>query len=390
MWGLNRVYMVELDSLKDLCNVNHYLRSEKSSVWEEYIQEDYTNGVYTICEYNTVSGLTLTSDKYILTATDNTCILTVHVLNEMGGDLRDKTVKLYTGDVLVGDMVFNMNGTYTYEYTHNTTSNISFKAKCGNITSNTILVQYDSGGQVIVDSVTLSVDKNILSAYDSDEVVLSALVEDNNDDPCSNVSVEFFNGDVSMGSEETDTNGVATVTYSALGTGDVVFSAICSEVTSDEITVEDCIYYHEDEITGSSNYLTLCDLSDMTIPSPVMLTFDYKTNYEGRIGFFSKEYFVSPNNPNYSVFVGTPNGSKWYYGYRGTSTSTTDVNESPTDYHSYGIRRDRNIFRYRRDTGTVNTKTISWEFDNYSYVIGMMQWGSGQSCSAKNIKLKVI
>lgn len=90
-------------------------------------------------------------------------------------------------------------------------------------------------------SVSLASDKSILSAYDSDTCTLSATVLDSSNNPVPSVTVEFFNGATSMGTSPTDSNGVATKSYSATGVGDVTFTAQVDSLTS-TYTVEDCIY----------------------------------------------------------------------------------------------------------------------------------------------------
>lgn len=241
--------------------------------------------------------------------------------------------------------------------------------------------------------IDIQTSQTTLSAYNNDNTTIYATVFDDNDIPISDVKVDFYIDGINQQSTTTDNNGIASYLYEANGDGDIeIIIDVEDGFLSDSYWLEDCIYYNTSEINGSSDYITLCDLSNTTIPNSVLLSFDYKTNYEGRIGLFSKQNFVSPNNPNYSVFVGTPNGSKWYYGYRTTSTSTTDINDSPTSYHNYTIERSNSTFQYCRDNGTIYSKTIpnSWNFDNYSYVIGMMQWGTAKTCSVKNVKLKKV
>ena len=159
--------------------------------------------------------------------------------------------------------------------------------------------------------------------------------------------------------------------------------------SSETYAIEDCIYYStsETECTSSNNYITIADLSSMTLPSDFELSMDYKTNYEARCGLFNKSTFTG--NPNYSVFIGSPSttGSTWYYGYRTTSTTTSDVSASATDYHTYTITRNGNTFYYKRDDSTTYNKSVTW-FNSYNYVIGIMMWGSGKYSYVKNIKLK--
>ena len=236
-----------------------------------------------------------------------------------------------------------------------------------------------------VKSITLTGDKSILSAYDGDNLTLSATVLDENDEAMEGESVVFKKGDTVLATKTTDRSGVASYTYESQGAGDVSFTASIGSLVS-ETYIEDCIFYGVDEITSnttSDNHKILASLS--TLPNQFLLSFDYKTNSESRVGLFSSNNFNG--NPNYSVFVGSPDGAKWYYGGRTTSTNTTDVTGSPTDYHSYTITRDGNYFYYQRDGIGNYNRNYSW-FDNYSYVIGMMGWGTNKESTIKNIKLK--
>lgn len=184
----------------------------------------------------------------------------------------------------------------------------------------------------------------------------------------------------------TDSNGECSVGYVGKGAGDLnikVEVPDCSLVS--EIYVEDCIFYSTDEIVSnaSDNYKILSSLP--SLPSQFILSFDYKTNAEARIGLFSSNNFSG--NPNYSVFIGSPNGVRWYYGERTTSTHTTDITDSSTSYYNYSIRRDKNMFYYQRNGTGDYSRNLTW-FDNYSYVLGMMGWYGSNSATAKNIKLK--
>lgn len=186
---------------------------------------------------------------------------------------------------------------------------------------------------------------------------------------------------------DTGSDGKATVSYTARGLGDLcVETKIEGTSLQETYSIEDCIFYSttETECTSSNNYITVADLSNLTLPNAFELTFDYKTNGEARCGLFSKSNFTG--NPNYSVFIGSPNGLKWYYGYRETSTSTTDVSNSPTSYSTYVISRNGDTFSYKKDNSSTYTKSVSW-FNSYNYVFGLMGWGILAS-SVKNIKLK--
>lgn len=248
-----------------------------------------------------------------------------------------------------------------------------------------------TGSSPVPDNISLNSNKSILSYVDGETATLTATLVDSNDNPVEGYTVTFKKGDTTVGTDTTDSNGEAEYTYSSAGVGDVSITAECGSV-DDTYTIEDCIYYDTSEHSSTGgNYLTIADLSSITLPSKFKLSFDYKTNYEGRCGLFSKNNFSG--NPNYSVFVGTPSTSTintWYYGYRTTSTSTSDVRADPTSYHNYSIERNGNTFKYLRDNSGNYSKSVTW-FGSYSYVIGLMQWGdSTKSSSMKNIKLKAL
>lgn len=249
-----------------------------------------------------------------------------------------------------------------------------------------ILYQRENGSSYpVINNIVLTSDKSVLSAYDGESAVLTATVTGENVD---GLEVEFFNGTTSLGTSVI-TNGVATKSYTATGVGDINVSAKYEETTSNTVTIEDCIFYSttETECTPSNNYITVADLSNLTLPNAFELTFDYKTNAEARCGLFNKTTFTG--NPNYSVFIGSPNGSKWYYGYRTTSTNTTDISNSPTSYSTYVISRNGNTFSYKKDSSSTYTKSVSW-FNSYNYVFGLMGWGTSLASSVKNIKLKAL
>ena len=236
-------------------------------------------------------------------------------------------------------------------------------------------------------TLDLTSDKSILSYADTESATLTATVT-NNGTPKSGESVQFYIDDVAWGSPvTTNASGVATKTYNSSGVGDITVKAEC-RLLSETYDIEDCLFYtpSEYECTPSNNYITISDLSDTALPSEFELSFDYKTNAEGRCGVFSKNNFTG--NPNYAVFVGSGDGRNWYYGYRTTSTSVWGGSGSPNSYNHYDIIRNGNTFTYKRDGSTINSKSITF-FDTYRYVIGIMLWGSTTQVSyAKNIKIK--
>ena len=237
-----------------------------------------------------------------------------------------------------------------------------------------------------------STNKPILSYADGDKATLYAQLVDGQGQSVaiSNVEITFSVGSTILGSAYTDNTGKATLTdgYTSTGAGDIQITVTDGISVTETYDIEDCLFYtpSEYECTPSNNYITISDLSDTALPSEFELSFDYKTNTEGRCGVFSKNNFTG--NPNYAVFVGSGDGRNWYYGYRTTTTNVWAGTGNPNSYNHYDIIRNGNTFTYKRDGSTINSKSITF-FDTYRYVIGIMLWGSTTQISyAKNIKIK--
>ena len=88
---------------------------------------------------------------------------------------------------------------------------------------------------VSVDSVSLSASPSSITLVGSS--TLSATVLDENDNPLKNKSVEFFDGQTSLGTETTNSSGVATKTFSSQTTGSHTITATCGSVTSSSVSV---------------------------------------------------------------------------------------------------------------------------------------------------------
>ena len=101
-------------------------------------------------------------------------------------------------------------------------------------------------------TLTLTADKSILSYYDSDTATLSAtLLEDG--EPVTGETVEFWSGSVSLGTSQTNSQGVAEKVYSSSGVGDVELSASVGTLSSEIFVVEDCIKVYPNTYTSQSN-----------------------------------------------------------------------------------------------------------------------------------------
>lgn len=144
-----------------------------------------------------------------------------------------------------------------------------------NLTTQGVPSTYDEGlttlaGKILdissgstVASISLTGSTSILSYADSDTLTLTATLLDSNSSGVSGQTVTFYNGSTSMGTTTTNSNGVATKTYSSTGAGDISFTASCSSISSETYVVEDCLYY-DDCLTDKSNNFTINKQSSVT------------------------------------------------------------------------------------------------------------------------------
>lgn len=107
----------------------------------------------------------------------------------------------------------------------------------------------------LFDGISLSSDESILSYADGDTCTLTAQLTDD-DSPVSveGVTVEFFNGSTSLGTATTNSSGVATKSYASAGSGDISVSAEVDEISSNSVSIEDCIRYDGATSDKTSNY----------------------------------------------------------------------------------------------------------------------------------------
>lgn len=229
-----------------------------------------------------------------------------------------------------------------------------------------ILVEYMV--PVSYDGVTLSEleGKSILSYSDGDSATLVAQLTNNGSSvSVSGVSVEFFKNNVSMGTAITDSNGIATKTYTSTGAGDVGFYAKCGSLYSDSYIVEDCYVYAtdntfkntwaKDTTTIANNTIYLCN--NINIDKDISAEFKFKDTNAITFGFvngailykgiFSKErvyniywtpqgsssaqyaFLNTPSISSNNVFkITTENLHKVYWYINGTIQAYRDTNSS--------------------------------------------------------------
>ena len=258
----------------------------------------------------------------------------------------------------------------------------------------------------VVDSVSLSSNVSILSAYDSDTATLTATVLDEDNQAISNVSVEFFKGQSSLGTSTTNANGIATKTYSADGSGDLSITAECESVTSNTVNVEDCIYYNPTETNVTRDGTSIWGYWNSgrfsNLPSKYFVEFDMKSstapssNSEQRIFWCpTSQWANSGSQPSNSLIVGYAykSGMKIEFGKRlsGTTSSTINISASVNNWDTIKIEKVNTSGRCDfYINGTYRDYYTFTNMDSYSeFAITYIMW-SNTTFSIRNIKIKKV
>ena len=259
----------------------------------------------------------------------------------------------------------------------------------------------------VVDSVSLSSDVSILSAYDSDTATLTATVLDEDNQAIPNVSVEFFKDNTSLGSVNTNNNGIATKTYSADGSGDVSITAECESVTSTSVSIEDCIYYNPTESSVTRSGTTIYGYWNAdrfsNLPSKYYVEFEMEsstapsTNSEQRIYWCpTSQWGNTGSQPSNALLVGycySSSSMKIEYGKRlnGTTSSTTNISASANNWDTIKIEKVNTSGRCDfYVNGTYRDYYTFTNMDSYSeFAITYIMW-SNTTFSIRNIKIKKV
>lgn len=131
--------------------------------------------------------------------------------------------------------------------------------------NNVIATYYDRNPPVpSFDGISLTGDKSILSAADSEYVTLTAQLTDGGSAASvegETVSFKVYKASddtlIDTLTDDTDSSGVATVSYYGQGTGDLYIKSSVDSIISSEIYVEDCIDYQPLTSNATANRWTI-------------------------------------------------------------------------------------------------------------------------------------
>lgn len=212
-----------------------------------------------------VGGLDLTSEMSLTTSSNSitlgqsvvlTATLTANYDDEtlvnvdLHGYLQGATVSFKSGNTVIGTATTDVNGVATYTYTPASTGTLSLTAvfegtdNFSSATSSSVSVVVSAPAPA---SISVSSDKSVLSYYDEESATLTATVLDSNGNGCSGETVTFTfkHGSTTVETQTatTGSGGVASVSYSSKGTGDLSIQAGVRSLVSETFVLEDCLFY---------------------------------------------------------------------------------------------------------------------------------------------------
>ena len=319
--------------------------------------------------------------------------------------LSNASVKIYNGNTLVDTVSTNSQGYYTKSVsgltvgTHSFTAVFEGDSTYASVTSSAVSVTV-SGSTPVVTSVSLTADKSILSAYDSEYATLTATVLDQSSNPMSGETVSFDivdSGTVveNIGTAQTNSSGVATVSYYAEGTGDISIQASVGMIVSETYSIQDCLLYDVDGFSKTTTtstdttYATGYDYSLASI-SDFQLEFDFNNPIGFRLYFSHNKVVTTGDNTNYGIGFSRNASDKFVFTERTTTTSNTTCQSISSGTNHYKIKFNGNVVNvWVDDVQQVNNKTLSWWNTHFPYYFDWAIWATGTG-TVTNIKIKAL
>ena len=203
-----------------------------------------------------------------------------------------------------------------------------------------------------------------------------------------------------IGTATTDANGVATITYTATGTGDMTIQAESGNLSSETYKVQDIYFYRGQEYSltkTSGNVLNQAFDPNvaLTLPSNCEISFEiYST---GGTSNNEHRFFIQPNS---LYIVGTqPSKGLWVQHQRynvggfGDRDSTTGVINSSffgfstNEYHTVKFVRNGTTVTCYFDDAQEGSKTINFLDDYTDWNFYFHLWNNG-TMKIQNIQIK--
>ena len=346
--------------------------------------------------------ITLLSSSASVTTGDSYIISGALLYNGTG--VANASVKLYQGQSVIdtlttaNDGTFNKTitstaeGTFTYHVVFDATTTYT------GVTSGNVTVTVSDASSF--DAIELTSDKDIISAYDKESATLTAqLMSGTIPVAIAGETVTFEVRKTSDDSlvetltADTNSSGVATVSYFGKGVGDLYIKAICGLLVQ-TYTLEDCNYYSETGTTLIQN-----DSTDSSYPFDIpyhhegtekyMVEFDFTMRTSFRFYYVNTEV-TSKGDPQYYGYGFSRNASGEFV--ISTRTTTTSNSTYTTGLANGEERRIKMIIDGTTvsfyDNGTlIRTQTNDWLTTNPPAYFSWATWGTG-TVTVKNLKIK--
>ena len=236
-------------------------------------------------------------------------------------------------------------------------------------------------------TLSLSSNKNILSYYDSESATLTAtLLEEGVG--VSGETVEFFKGSTSLGTATTDSNGIATKSYTSTGAGDVSFTAGVGSLVSETYEIEDCTKYDTNVYLTHSNGDRVESLN-YALPSTFRIDYEYSTTTTTNV---STKMTIGESSSR-CVMVGRMTGSDTKYkaivrtsssGSGDLTTIGTNSIANTNEYIQLFVEYDGSSLNFNDDITVTNFNGVSLQ-----KLVDVNGWHSTANRGMiRNIKIK--
>ena len=309
------------------------------------------------------------------------------------------SVKIYDGTTLLDTITTGTDGAFskslstTVAHTYSVKAVYEGSANYNSVTSSTVSVEVVDTPTPTPASISLTADKSILSYVDSQSATLSATVLDSSSQGVSGETVEFFKGSTSLGTATTDSNGVATKSYTSTGAGDVSFTASVGSLVSEIYAIQDCLLY--DAAGFSKTTTTSTDTSynsnyDYGLASinNFQMEFDFNNPSGCRLYFAHVKVQNTGDNVQYGIGFTRDGSGNLTFTERTTSTSNTTCQSIPSGTNHYKVVFNGNVVSvWVNDVQHVSNKTISWWSSYFPYYFSWAIWNTVTG-TVTNLKIK--
>ena len=203
-----------------------------------------------------------------------------------------------------------------------------------------------------------------------------------------------------IGTATTDANGVATITYTATGTGDVTIQAESGNLSSETYKVQDIYFYRGQEYSltkTSGNVLNQAFDPNvaLTLPSNCEISFEiYSTggvsNKEHRLFIQPNSLYVVGTQPSKGLWVQHQRYNVGGFGDRDSTTGVINSNFfgfSTNEYHTVKFVRNGTTVTWYFDDAQEGSKTINFLDDYTDWNFYFHLWNNG-TMKIQNIQIK--